>query len=46
MKNISRGYKKFLRQQKARIRREVIDPEEQKKLIDELYQDITEPNSE
>ncbi|NQV13451.1 MAG: hypothetical protein HQ530_04085 [Parcubacteria group bacterium] len=33
----SKGYKKYIRQEKARIRREVGDKEEQTKLIAELY---------
>ena len=42
MKKISRGYRKYLRAEKARIRREVIDQKEQKKLIDELYSSFEE----
>ena len=34
---ISRGYKRFIRSEKARIKREVFDVDEQKKLIGELY---------
>lgn len=40
-KNISRGYKKYLRNEKAHIRQEVLNIEEQEKLITELYQDIS-----
>ncbi len=35
---LSRSLKKYIRQEKARIRREIFDLEEQKKLIKELYQ--------
>lgn len=34
---LSYGIRKYIRTQKARIRREVLDIEEQKKLIKELY---------
>ena len=34
---ISKGYKKYVRQEKARIRREVADGEEQTELIAKLY---------
>lgn len=42
MKKLSRGYKKFLRKEKARIRQEIIDPQEQNKLIQELYPGLSE----
>ena len=35
--NLPKSIKKFIRREKARIRREVFDIKEQKKLIDELY---------
>lgn len=37
-KRLSKGIRKCIRTQKARIRREVLDIEEQGKLIKELYQ--------
>lgn len=36
-RKFSRSVKKYIRQEKARIRREVSDLVEQKKLIEELY---------
>ncbi len=35
---LPRGLKKFIRKEKARIKREILDVKEQKKLINELYQ--------
>ncbi len=35
---ISRGYKRFIRSEKARIKREVFDVDEQEKQIGELYE--------
>jgi len=40
-RRFSSGLRKFIRQEKARIRREVLNPEEQKKLIKELYQKVS-----
>ena len=37
-KRLSKSIRKFIRQEKARIRREVLDIKEQKELINELYQ--------
>ena len=37
-KRLSKSIKKFIRKEKARIRREVLDLKEQEKLIQELYQ--------
>jgi hypothetical protein len=37
---ISRGYRKYLRQKKAEIRRRVFDMAEQERHIKELYKDI------
>ena len=37
-KKLSKGIKKFIRKEKARIRREVLDLKEQKRLISELVQ--------
>jgi hypothetical protein len=36
-KKLSKSMKTFIRREKARIRREVVDVEEQKKLINSLY---------
>lgn len=35
---LSKGIRKFIRTQKARIRREIFDIKEQERLIGELYQ--------
>jgi len=37
-KKLSKSIRKFIREEKARIRREVLDLKEQEKLINELYQ--------
>jgi len=34
---LSKSIRKYIRREKARIRREVLDLKEEKKLIDELY---------
>jgi hypothetical protein len=39
-RRIPRSLRKHIRQEKARIRREVLDLQEQEKLINELYQKI------
>jgi len=39
-KRLPKSLRKFIRQEKARIRREVLDLEEQEKLIQQLYQRI------
>ena len=39
-KRLPRSIRKYLRKEKARIRREVLDLKEQDKLISELYQKI------
>jgi hypothetical protein len=36
-KKMPRSIRKFIRQEKARIRREVLDVKEQEELINELY---------
>lgn len=36
-RKLSKSLRKFIRKEKARIRREVLDTNEQKRLIDELY---------
>ena len=38
MRKLPRSIRKFIGKEKARIRREVLDLQEQKRLIDELYQ--------
>lgn len=43
---ISKGFRKYLRKEKARIRREVFDIEEQKRLIKELYKNIEQTKPE
>lgn len=40
-KRLSKGIRKYIRTKKARIRREVLDMEEQKRLIKELYKKFT-----
>ena len=37
-KRLPKSLRKFIRKEKARIRREVLDIKEQEKLINELYQ--------
>lgn len=37
-KKLSKSIRKFIREEKARIRRNVLDLKEQEKLINELYQ--------
>jgi len=37
---ISKSLKKFIRKEKARIRKEIPDPKEQEKEIEKLYQQI------
>lgn len=37
-KKIPKSIRKYIRKEKARIRREVLDLEEQEKLINQLYQ--------
>jgi hypothetical protein len=39
MKKITKSLKKYFRSQKAKIRREIDDPEEQKEQIKKLYLD-------
>jgi hypothetical protein len=40
MKRIPRSVRKYIRREKARIRREVLDAQKQEELIKELYQKI------
>ena len=39
-KKLSKSIRKFIREEKARIRRKVLDLKEQEKLINELYQKL------
>jgi hypothetical protein len=39
-KRLSKSLRKYIRKEKARIRREVLNTEEQKKLINEIYQNL------
>ena len=39
-RKLPKSLRKFIRKEKARIRREVLNLKEQKKLINELYQKI------
>jgi len=39
-KRMPKSLRKFIRKEKARIRREVLDMKEQEKLISELYEKI------
>ena len=41
-----KSIRKFIRQEKARIRREVLEPEKQKELINKLYQKILKSNED
>ncbi len=40
MKRLPKSVRKFIRKEKARIRRETFDIEEQRKKIEELYQKL------
>lgn len=44
VKKLPRSVRKFIRREKARIRREVLDVQEQEKLIGELYQRFLKEN--
>lgn len=37
-KRLPKGIRKFIRKEKARIRRQVLDEKEQERLIEQLYQ--------
>lgn len=39
-KKLPKSLRKYIRREKARIRREVFDTEEQERLIDELYKKL------
>lgn len=43
-KKLPKSLRKYIRKEKARIHRDVLDVKEQKKLIDELYQKISKSN--
>lgn len=40
VKRLPKSFRKYIRQEKARIRREIFDVEEQEKLIKQLYKNI------
>ncbi len=42
-RGLPKGLRKFIRREKARIRREVLDMKEQEKLISEIYQKFVKP---
>ena len=44
MKKLPKSIRKYIRKEKARIRREVLDIKEQKRLINELYQKFLSKN--
>ena len=43
-KNLPKSLRKYIRKEKARIHRDVLDLREQEKLINELYQKISKNN--
>ncbi|PIR72676.1 MAG: hypothetical protein COU42_00405 [Candidatus Nealsonbacteria bacterium CG10_big_fil_rev_8_21_14_0_10_36_24] len=43
-KKLPKSLRKFIRKEKARIRREVLNMEEQKKKIQQLYENIKKTN--
>jgi len=43
-KKLPKSLRKFIRKEKARIRREDLDTKEQEKLISELYQKLFKPS--
>ena len=43
-KKMPRSVRKFIRQEKARIRREVLDTKKQEELINQLYQRFLKKN--
>ena len=43
-KRLPKSIRKYIRKEKARIHRDVLDVKEQKKLINELYQKISKNN--
>jgi len=44
-KKLPKSVRKYIRQEKARIRREVLNLEEQKRLIQELYEKFPAPET-
>ena len=40
MKKLSKGIRKYIRKEKARLRREILDVEERERLIKELYKNL------
>ncbi len=45
-KKLTKSVRKFIRQEKARIRREVLDIKKQKELIEELYKRFSKDQKE
>jgi len=43
-RKLPKGIRKYIRKEKARIRREILDLKEQEKLIQELYQSLFKPS--
>lgn len=43
-KRMPKSLRKFIRKEKARIRREVLDIKEQEKLISEIYKKVVKKN--
>ena len=43
-KKLPKSMRKFIRREKARIRREVLDLKEQERLVKEIYQRFTKQN--
>ncbi len=44
-KRFPKSFRKYVRNEKARIRREVLDDKEQEKLIDLIYQKLQNKNN-
>ena len=42
-KKLPKGLRRYIRKEKARIRREILDIDEQKKKIEELYKNLFKP---
>jgi len=43
-RKIPRSLRKFIRREKARIRRQILDPEKQEELIKEIYNKLNQKN--
>jgi len=44
-RRLPKGLRKYIRQEKARLRREILDLKEQKKKIEEIYQGLVKGQS-